>query len=288
MSTETLQIKFEDSVAEVALAGCALISLSLSGSAVIPEPAKPYHPYHGVMLAPWPNRVAGGNYQFGGQAFKLEINEDFGNALHGLLFSSVARVRSHSESALVLESEITPNAGYPCKLLVEISFELSGSGLRVQTSAKNLSQRSCPVGLGTHPFFLFDEDSTLEIRAGRAAIHGSDMMPIDTVDARSAGFGTGAPRAINRLSLDVQFSEMESVAAVLRTQDWAIEIWQERADWLMVYTTEDYNWADGRKRAVAIEPQTCAADAFNNSAGLVVLEPGQQTSYVWGVSKTAN
>nr|BFE77829.1 hypothetical protein GCM10020093_004300 [Planobispora longispora] len=42
--------------------------------------------YSGTLLAPWPNRVGGARYRFGGESFDLPVNEeDLGNALHGLV-----------------------------------------------------------------------------------------------------------------------------------------------------------------------------------------------------------
>ena len=288
MSGQELQIVFGDSKATVSTMGSALVSLTLEGNYVIPEPSKPYHPYHSVMLAPWPNRIAKGKYRFGQEDYQLEINEDFGNALHGLLFDKAAEVKLHEENHLVLVSDIEPTEGYPFSVQVEISFTLSADGLSVETSAKNNSSVSCPVGLGTHPFFVFDEESTLEVFAEQAAIHGDDMLPIRNVASSEVGFGSGVRRSIEKLPPDVQFANTEAVCAILRTKDWAMEIFQERANWLMVYTTEEYIWADGRNRAVAIEPQTCAADAFNNNQGLVILEPNQTTSFVWGARLASN
>ena len=40
-----------------------------------------------------------------------------------------------------------------------------------------------------------------------------------------------------------------------------------------------------RRRALAVEPMTCAPDAFNNNdAGLVMLAPNARWSGVWGIS----
>lgn len=288
MSGQELQIVFGNSKASVSTMGSALVSLTLEGNDVIPEPSKPHHPYHSVMLAPWPNRITKGKYRFGQQDYQLETNEDFGNALHGLLFDKKARVKEQQENHLVLVSDIEPTAGYPFSVQVEISFTLSADGLSVETSATNNSSVSCPIGMGTHPFFVFDEESTLEVFAKEAAIHGEDMLPIRSVASSEVGFGSGVRRSIEKLPLDVQFAQTQAVCAILRTKDWAVEIFQERADWLMVYTTQEYNWADGRHRAVAIEPQTCAADAFNNNQGLVILEPNQTKSFVWGARLAAS
>ena len=287
MANDEIRLQFDSSEALISVIGSSLLSLTLENSEVIPAPASPRHPYHGVMLAPWPNRIAGGKYTFEGRNYQSEVNESFGNALHGLLVSAKASVDTKTENFLKLVSKIQASDSYPWNLTVSISFTLDADGLRVETVATNDSMTDAPVGLGTHPFFVFDEQSTLEVRAKSASVHGDNMMPISEIDASSIGFGMNQLKQIESVSLDVQFTNLEPVCAILRTRDWTLEIWQERANWLMVYTTEEFNWLDGRVRAVAIEPQTCAADAFNNSQGLKSLAPGESFGYVWGARKTS-
>ena len=285
MTSDLIRLTFQDSEAVISKTGSALVSLTLSGSAVIPETKAPRSLYHGVLLAPWPNRIAGGAYEFQGKKYQAEINEDFGNALHGLLFASEAAVESVTATSVTLVSEIAATKSYPWQLTVRVSFVLSEQGLRVETSALNHSDQDAPVGLGTHPYFVFDEDSTLEVRASKAFVHGEDMMPVSEISSAEIGFGTGQQKPLENLFVDVQFTDVLASCAVLRTSNWAIEIFQERADYLMLYTTNSFNWLSGQTRAVAIEPQTSAADAFNSGAGLLTLPPNASASYVWGVRK---
>ena len=39
-----------------------------------------------------------------------------------------------------------------------------------------------------------------------------------------------------------------------------------------------------RRRALAVEPMTCPADAFNSGKGLVILAPGEGWRGTWGVA----
>lgn len=285
MKPDSIRLQFGNSEAVISRIGSALVSLTISGAELIPTPTLPRHPYHGVLLAPWPNRIARGEYAFSGTKYQPVVNEEFGNALHGLLFASEANVQLQTENQLVLESEITSTPSYPWNLTVRLRFELGEEGLSVETSATNKSEAAAPVGLGTHPFFVFDEDSLLEVRAETASVHGKDMIPVSEISSSEIGFGEGLPRPIEGVALDVQFTDVSKTCAVLTTKNWTLEIWQEGAKYLMVYTTDQYNWADGQTRAVAIEPQTCAADAFNNGQGLKVLEPGQSMTYRWGARR---
>lgn len=283
MQSGLIEISSGNSFALIDPYGSALVALTLDDKELMPKSAEPRHTFQGVTLAPWPNRIAAGRYSFQGSDYQLDINEAFGNALHGFSFAKTASVKSQAPDSAILTHQLEPVAGYPFSLEITLEFRISNQGLEVTTGARNLGASSCPIGLGTHPFFVFDESSTLEVFAKTAAVHGSDMMPIGYLPASEAGFGAGNPRPIDQLPLDVQFSEIQEVCAVLRTKDYSFEVFQSGADWLMVYTTEAFNWADGRTKAVAIEPQTCAADAFNSGAGLKVLEPGENFKYQWGV-----
>jgi aldose 1-epimerase len=51
----------------------------------------------------------------------------------------------------------------------------------------------------------------------------------------------------------------------------------------MVYTSHVFPWALGAGNAIAIEPQTVPADAFNSGEDLRVLASGESASMHWGI-----
>jgi hypothetical protein len=60
-----------------------------------------------------------------------------------------------------------------------------------------------------------------------------------------------------------------------------VTVWKdEEYDFVMVFTGDTLE-PDRRRRGLAIEPMTCAPDAFRTGTGLSVLEPGQRTTAVW-------
>src|SRR3954452_14242197 len=90
----------------------------------------------GILLAPWPNRVAGGQWLLHGSPQQLDITEPArGNASHGLLRNTGYRPVSRSESSIVLRAEIFPQHGYPFRLTHEASYAIdAGGGLMVTQS----------------------------------------------------------------------------------------------------------------------------------------------------------
>jgi aldose 1-epimerase len=56
---------------------------------------------------------------------------------------------------------------------------------------------------------------------------------------------------------------------------------------LMVYTPDAISDLARRRRSIAIEPMTCAPNAFRSRDGLIVLQPGESWSGSWGIFAVA-
>jgi aldose 1-epimerase len=48
----------------------------------------------------------------------------------------------------------------------------------------------------------------------------------------------------------------------------------ENSLWVQIHTADRDGHVSGRK-SLAVEPMTCAADAFNTEDGLLIIEPGE-------------
>jgi aldose 1-epimerase len=60
-------------------------------------------------------------------------------------------------------------------------------------------------------------------------------------------------------------------------------VWfEETFRYLQVFTIEDLPGTG--QPGIAVEPMTCAADAFNSGNGLIVLEPGGTWTGAWGIA----
>src|SRR5690349_24954662 len=93
----------------------------------------------GQVLIPWPNRVQGGTYEFGGRTHQLSLDEPAaGNAIHGLVRWADWTVAEREASRAVLEHTLRPQPGYPFSLAVSIEYVLGADGLEVQTTATNV------------------------------------------------------------------------------------------------------------------------------------------------------
>ena len=272
-----------DATAVINLVGSALVGLRFGDHVVIPEVNLAPKTYAGSLLAPWPNRIAKGRYTYEGNDYQLEIRDGLGNAMHGLVDEATAEVVETRAGFLKLATKVEADTAYPWNLLIEATFELTADELVVGYSVTNVGSGNAPVGIGTHPYFPFGDDTTIVVNAVTATNHGSDMLPVSSTPAVEIGLGPGNAVLVRDLKLDTQFNGVTNPVATLRTGDHSLDIWHDNAPWLMIYTTNKFPWADGPGNAIAIEPQTCPADAFNTGEDLRVLASGESTFMRFGL-----
>src|SRR4051794_35219444 len=86
----------------------------------------------GQVLIPWPNRIAGGTYEFDGAKHELPLTEPTaGNAIHGLVRWRQWRARDQEANRVVMEHILNPQPGYPFTLELTIEYVLADDGLSV-------------------------------------------------------------------------------------------------------------------------------------------------------------
>ncbi len=283
MSSQTLTLENGESHAVINLIGSALVGLRFGDFQLIPEIDLGPKVFAGTLMTPWPNRIENGVYQFEGKQYQLEIRDGMGNALHGLVDEQSAEVLEHRIGFARLRNFVQSSAGYPANLVVESVFELTATELMVSYTVTNRGPGNAPVGIGAHPYFPYTATTRVEINAETAAIHGSNMIPIGKVPSSQLGLGPGIPALVTELSLDTQFSQLANPVATVINDDYAFDLWQQDANWLMVYNTTVFPWVSGPGNAIAMEPQTCPADAYNTGEDLRVLASGDSTSMRWGI-----
>ena len=107
----------------------------------------------GQVLAPWPNRIENGSYDFDGKQMQLPLTEpEHGNAIHGLVRGATWSVVDLAPDRVVMQYVLEPEPGYPFMLALSIEYALSDAGLAVTTTAHNIGAERCPYGCGQHPY----------------------------------------------------------------------------------------------------------------------------------------
>ncbi|KQO01808.1 hypothetical protein ASF21_09510 [Arthrobacter sp. Leaf234] len=244
----------------------------------------------GILLAPWPNRVAGGRWMLDGKEQRLDITEPSkGNASHGLLRNTGYRAVDVGPSRAVLEAEIFPQHGYPFHLMHRATYELTEEQLTVTQHLSNLSATPAPFALGAHPYLKISgvptEDLTLTVRADSR--FETDERSIPTGKVAVAGqYDLRHGQRIGDIRFDTAFTDLASMRErhehVLSAPDGrSVTLWAEAAfAYAHVYISTSYPGVD---TAVAIEPMTAPADALNSGEGLRWLQPGASFAASWGI-----
>ncbi|MER7499498.1 aldose 1-epimerase family protein [Nonomuraea pusilla] len=258
----------------VSARGAAVRGLAHSGRPLItswPEEGPvPY--YAGTILAPWPNRVGGARYSFGGHVHELPVTEpDRGHALHGLVAGAEWRVAAAGPSSARLEHTVSGAPGYPFTLHLRVEHRLGPRGLTTTLTARNGGDRPAPYGCGPHPWLLGDE---LELAAAEYLETDERLLPKRRARVAGSPYDFGRGRPVGGTRLDHAFTGLAEgrarVGGVLMTWDAAV------LPWVQVCTGGQLGY-----EGVAVEPMTCPPDAFNSGDDLVVLEPGAEHVASW-------
>ncbi|QAY60316.1 galactose mutarotase [Microbacterium protaetiae] len=296
-----------DYEAVIAGVGASLRSLTYRGrDLVVPFDADEVRPGHrGATLAPWPNRIVDGRYTFGGVPQQVALTEPArGHALHGLAswveFVPVDKKPSH----LSLEAVVEAQKGYPWRVLVRTTYTLTSLGLTQSVTAVNESEQPAPWGTSAHPYLVAGEghvdDWSFELPAAQVLQVTPDrLIPTELtgVDADPARFDFRTARPIGSAEIDHAFTALAGdadgvvTARLTDTSGSGVEmVWDAACPWVQVFTSDQPGGeADPAHRAgVALEPMTCAPDAFNAErypydTGLITLEPGESATAHWRI-----
>lgn len=296
LSGTQVRISSNGYVADIASVGASLRTLSFEGRDLTsPFDADQVRPnYFGAILIPWPNRVVEGRYTLDGETYQLALTEpDRGHALHGLAGWLDFVVAEQSENRVVLTASIGAETAYPFPLTASVEYSLDESGLTTRVTTSNDGQVPAPYGVGPHPYLLGGQGSvddwTLEVPAGQVLDVDAVLAPIDLIDVDDR-FDFRSPRLIGDREIDnaytgvIRGDDGRAAVRVTGPDGHGAEIsWGEGLDWVQIFTGDlpDPVW---RRKAVAVEPMTCAPDAFNTGQGLIMLAPGEAHSAEWVIS----
>ena len=251
----------------------------------------------GAALLPWPNRLQDGRYEFMGQAHQSALTEPaYGNAIHGLTRWSNWTGSQTADDRVVMSLLLHPQYGYPFTLALAIDYQLGDGGLTVQTTATNAGEEPLPCGAGHHPYLTVGteriDDATLRIPALLRLETDDRQIPTGRlVPVEGTEYDFLEPRRIASTKLDTAYTSLvpdtnDLSRVILEAPDSGrrLTLWTDRTyQYLMVFTGDTIPQASRRRRGIAIEPMTCAPNAFRNGLGLIALPPGQSVTSTWGL-----
>ena len=249
----------------------------------------------GQVLIPWPNRIENGTYEFANKRHQLPLNEvESRNAIHGLVRWSSWTVAERQLDRVAMEYSLHPQPGYPFSLGLRIEYGLTEKGLSVRHTATNLGEEPCPYGAGAHPYLRLGEDTIDRLVLGSPAqtvLYSNDRgIPTGSRSVDRTEYDFRKPHSIGRTKLDHAFTDLKRDAAGLSRVSLSdpdgeseVSLWvDEGYGYLMLITGDPL--PDINRRSLAIEPMTCAPNAFRSGDGLLVLDPGQSFTATWGIT----
>jgi aldose 1-epimerase len=244
----------------------------------------------GDVLAPFPGRVAGGTYTFAGQRHELAKNDKEGpNAIHGFVRSKRWDPGPRSPSAATFRTTLsaTDHAGYPFELEFGVGYELLDTGLGCAFGVRNAGPAPAPVGVGFHPYLAAPagfEATPLRVPASRL-VEFDGLLPTGRVVDVPPELDYRRPRPVGVQRLNHCFTGLKADAdGFVRVRFGDVDLWMDGSFPYLVLYTGDALGPDAR-RALAVEPMTCATDAFNRPKwGLRVLQPGETMQGIWGIA----
>jgi aldose 1-epimerase len=252
----------------------------------------PADSYRGKVLAPWPNRIRDGRYVFGGVEHRTPLTErERGTALHGLVLDERFAPVRRSTHAVTLACDLRPRPGYPFALRVEVEYAVGADGLEVALRATNTGTDAAPFGGGLHPYLRGRADDwTLELPAATRIPVDDRMLPSGPpLAVAGSDLDFTRARGIGRQRIDTCFGDLARDGdgrghARLSAPGREVVVWMDEGfRFVHVYTADAVDDPARARAGIAVEPITCAPDAFNSGAGLEVLEPGASCTARCGI-----
>lgn len=299
LSGADITIRSGDTVASIATVGATLRSLQYGGrDLIVPFDAGTVRPaFRGAVLAPWPNRVVDGRYRFGGADHELALSEPRrGHALHGLVVWSDFAIVEQTADRAVLSTTIPAQIGYPFQVDVLVGYRVDGEGLHTTVTGSNTGPEAAPWGTAPHPYLVAGagrvDDWTLTLPADSVLEVTEDRLIPTHIAPVSAQFDMRTPTRIGDRFIDHAFTDIARAAdgratiSLVAGDEHGVRMqFGPECAWVQVHTADQPEPSIDRL-GLAVEPMTCAPDAFNagEERGMIVLAPGASSAASWTIS----
>lgn len=244
------------------------------------------------ILFPFPNRIAGATYDWGGRTYDLApAHPGDPNAIHGFCaktpWNDYAATGESSVTGTFRLSRDAPAEAksWPGDLELRVTFDLCDHALRITAQITNVDDHPVPFGLGYHPYFsrlAATDVADLEVQVSAGSYWQlADSIPTGTVAPVTGDLDLQIPTKLGARVLDDVLTGLPAFhpqadglmqRARLVGGHTALALRCDAAfrD-LVVFTPQN-------RAAFALEPYTCPTDAVHLQAlghdvGWKVLEP---------------
>ncbi|MGL4460931.1 MAG: aldose 1-epimerase [Planctomycetia bacterium] len=254
---------------------------------------------HGTpILAPFPNRIAGGRFTWDGKDYALPCNERGGkNAIHGFVYTKPWRtVDLHCDDAGACvrgEFQLSVDAPdhvdhWPADFKLAVDYRLSGSTLEMLLAVENPDLKPLPFGVGTHPYFRFPLvdgtplDEVEVVVAADQVVELVECLPTGRVTPAAGKQDLTAGVRMGDVTPDDLYRGIRPTTDARPMVKHRLRDHRQRME-LEIEHDADFGYVivftPPHRQAVCIEPYTCATNAVNLQnapfdAGLLTIPPG--------------
>lgn len=283
-TSPVISLSCGDYQAEIATWGGGPKALTWRGSPLLETyPDGEFPPLSaGVVLAPWPNRIADGQFSFKDTHVQLEINEpERNNAIHGFVHEQLWEVAQQTDDRAVLTTRIKESRQWPWPIALTADYRLASDGLNACFTAKG-SKPEAPFAFGLHTYLNAQgaplDESVLEV-------HVDKQLPLDARKLPCADFETPAfdleRLPMRDVLLDDCFRTTQGTVR-LTSNGCGVEMrCSTGLRWFQIFTP-DPSWCEpypGRGRSVAVEPMSAPPNALVTGMDLATLRAGSPITH---------
>jgi aldose 1-epimerase len=247
----------------------------------------------GQTFIPWPNRIADGRYDFGGETYQLPLTEPGAhNAIHGLTRWSEWHLTGDNGHSITLQSTLHARPGFPFPMRCQIRYRLHSGGLEVETRATNIGTGPCPYATGAHPYLSVGtariDDLTVQLPARRYLPTDDRGIPTGSEPVDGTRFDLRDPSPLGDRVIDNAFTDLirdddgGCEVSVRSPAGRAVRLWLDSTyRYVELFTGDSLPDPSRRRRGLGVEPMTAAPNAFRTGDGLLTLDPGETHTATW-------
>ena len=237
------------------------------------------------MMVPYPNRIAGSSFNFGGKHYVLNNGKEL--AIHGYVRNRPWQIADLSSGAahLRFDSRDFPEIDFPFPFTSSLRYESEGNSVRMRCDLINAGAEAMPAGCGYHPYFRrfgpAGDEAVLQFAAGGIyRYEGGVPVAGGPPQELRAEEDFSRSRVITD-GFDHCFSGWDGTARI---------VWPKSKAGLIISASPNMGhlllYSPPGEPFFAVEPQSQVINGFNlfrqrgDYSGVQVLEPGEKLS-VW-------
>ena len=216
-------------------------------------------------MLPYTSFIQEGHFPYFGITRHVPKNCPFSRfPMHGDVWRSSLKVENTTENSILLSYRHDKSEGFPFSYSAKVEYKLNQDTLMIIETLQNDASLPMPYGMGIHPFFVKDNDTSIQFEAAKIWFRGGDPIlghpytaPTD-LDFKSS-------KLVPANGANVSFGSWNSKAKITYpTKDIVIDILADNTFRHLIL------YAPKGKDFFCLEPVTNTPDAFNlASSGIV-------------------